>query len=358
MTPFGQPPSRFASSVTRLRLAPVLDGGDGSSAIVLPSALAMAAAPLFEARLRAEGGALLTQVEERLGDDLERRGLKRIAEAVRPDLALRRVEFAGDGTLVKRDGLVLVDTVALAVEAKGGGLPPSARGGALAAQRKAFERLIAKGVRQGRDTLAALVDPAVAVTGVDEHGARVDAQPQTVTRTIAVVVTLEDLTTVTARIESLLPPDEGAPVWVVRVDDLAWYAETLPLPAQLVHFAVVRGRIAATAGCVHVIDEADWFRMYLKGGWPGIEELLRKLNAAKTPIIGYAGTDRRGQSADELYEPPPSFDILEVLDRNRGRGWLEASLMLLDLNAGEVRSLRTVLRGYVQAAVWHFGKGA
>jgi hypothetical protein len=60
----------------------------------------------------------------------------------------------------------------------------------------------------------------------------------------------------------------------VVIDDISWYQQTLGLAARVLHYGICRQRVADHAEVL--VDEADWVRLYAKGGWPAGDVCLHR----------------------------------------------------------------------------------
>ncbi len=275
------------------------------------------------------------------GKWLERRALALLADALTPDHRYRSLRVpARAGTPPERDGLVIVDTVALAVEIKGGGMPPSARLGSQDAQEKVIQRLVIDSAAQAQ-SLAAALEAGEPVTGVDERNRRVGVTLGDVAHLLPVVITLEDVSGITSRSQLVGDPEQRSP-WVVALDELQWYVEALALPAQVLHYALVRARLVHET--VAVLDEGDWFRLYRALGAAGCLAFVDGVADLAEQVVMYGGNDRRGRvPAHVAVWQSPLHELLERFNRERNVGWLEASFALLDLSDGQAGALEDAI---------------
>jgi hypothetical protein len=117
---------------------------------------------------------------------------------------------------------------------------------------------------------------------------------------------------------------EAIPPWVVALDELAWYADSLELPAQLAHYALVRERFVHHN--VTVMDEGDWFRLYHSLGAVGSQRFIAEMYQLAESVLMHGGDLRRGRTLDgQPVWRSPLHGLLERLDRDRPPGWLETS---------------------------------
>lgn len=262
--------------------------------------------------------------------------------ALRPDELWRSLRIGTDaGDAPERDGLLVVDSVALALEVKGGGLPPSARAGDETAQRRALERLLRDATAQAV-SLASAVRLRRPISGVDRDGRRRPLELPVISRVLPMVVTLEDVSGVTSHtkpLSRLVPPER---VWRIALDELDWYARTFELPAELLHYAFTRPRLEREN--VAVLDEGDWFRLYVARGPARSPDHLDALQAQGERVIAHTGDHRRGYLSDpHAVWRSPLHELLRSWDDARPSGWLEASFALLALSDAQARELPKLL---------------
>jgi len=351
--------------VRRFRRTPVIADGSGGWLVPVPYDVLYVVRGLLEDALREAG--LLEEFQRRRAEYLERVTRETFAVALTPELNLRSLSYEhpveGEVRLPEGDGLVVSDGVALALEAKAGGLSPAARGGEPKALAKAFNRLLFEAIEQAERTRGALVAGRV-VNGVDEETKTVEVNPANLSRVVPVAVTLEDLSGPSAMLWELMDrePEAVDPSdwpWIVNVDDLRWFAEELPLAAELIHYVLVRQRLAS-AGEISVGNEADWFRFYRNQGAAQAQAIVD--GAAEGDFnrrILVVSDARRGRFDPDLAPIELAVTpILKRLDVDRRPGWLDASIALLDLHPEQGREalgdlerrLQRAENGYVATA--------
>jgi hypothetical protein len=296
----------------------------------------------IERELRARRPKSFERYANQRGRWIETRARALLETALRPDALWRSLRIGTDRSdAAERDGLLLIDNMALALEVKGGRLPPSARDGQESAQRRALERLLRDAAAQA-ESLASAVRARQPITGVDRDGQRRPVTLAGISRLLPVVITLEDVSGATSRAEPLskLFPPEGA--WQVAIDELDWYARALELPAQLLHYAFMRPRLERTS--VAVLDEGDWFRLYHALGPAGCVQYLDALERLGGQRIVHGGDVRRGYFSDGLpVWRSPLHELLRSWDETRPDGWLEASFALLSLSDSQAWDLPELL---------------
>lgn len=322
----------FKRAIWQLRRKPVITVDDRLYApVVLDLAFALRPAVERAINMTRHAGAYADHKSKSLEEDARRL----LGLLTRPDQAYRSLRTGqAKAHDPEHDALLRIDSVALAAEVKGGNISPSARHGSRDAQNTVFARLINDGARQATNLIHALRRDGD-VTGVrtsDDVRETVDLGPVDVW--IPLVITLEDVSGPVAAGPAAFPerdPHDPYPI-VLTLDDLEWCRQTLKLPAQFVHYLVVRQQLAEIDSSVSVHDEVDWFRFYCAGGGHAVRSAVTELAEIEVPIV-IQTTDRRRGVPDPrapVWQSP--FHVsLERWERERRDGWLEASLAVLDL---------------------------
>jgi|GEM_PF-5038438 len=348
-----------------LRSKPVLEDGKGNWLVPVPYDLLYVVRGVLEDALRDIG--LLEDFQKRRAEYLEEEARSIFKEALKPDLVLRSLSYEhsedGEVKFPEADALVVVDGIAFACEDKAGGLSPAARGGEPRALAKAFNRLLLEAIEQAERTRAALSGGQI-ISGVDESTKTIEIDPDQVSRVVPIAVTLEDLSGPSSKLWELMDkePTGVAPEdwpWIVNIDDLGWFADELPLAAELVHYVIVRQRLAS-AGEMTIGNEADWFRFYRNQGAARAQAIVENAQEGNfnTRLLSVSDA-RRGRFDPDL--PPADLAVtplLKRLDEERPVGWLTTSLALLDLHpeqGAEIlwdlpRRLQRASSGYVGTA--------
>lgn len=157
---------------------------------------------------------------------------------LRPDAVHRNVEYiASSGKAVELDALLVCDTVAIAVEAKGTTLSARSRTGDRARVARDLERIVTKTFEQADRVRAT----------IEAHGElRVrgrDARPiplHGVGKVFPVALTLEDVSTIAGTVHELLESGlvefDRTPPWLVSQHDLRVITEIADGPAQLLAY--------------------------------------------------------------------------------------------------------------------------
>jgi hypothetical protein len=326
----------FTRFVWDLRRRPLLAWDDR---IILPVPLDLTTAlrPTLETALRSGDPQAGARYDQHKGKWFEHQALGQLTELLTPDQAYRAVdEMAEPGrTNPEHDGLLRVERVAFAVEAKGGGVAPAARRGNADSQDKVFRRLVHEGIAQADGIITAL-QTNVPVTGIDlATEQRVPIDLGKIERWIPLVVTLEDMSGAVAAYRALFSGrdrDKPHPI-VLTLDDLVWISNELALPAQFVHYLIVRERIARSSARLVMHDEVEWFGLYYAGGGAWTQKLLNDLENAAVPVLIGGGGGRRGALNPDLVPwETPFVSALERWQSQATDGWLAASMAMLDLS--------------------------
>ncbi|GLW56814.1 hypothetical protein [Kitasatospora phosalacinea] len=195
---------------------------------------------------------------------------------------------------VEADALVVVDDVALIIEAKAVALTPAARAGHGQRLRRDLSRIVTDAAEQAQRLRERIRSDA----GLRlRDGMWIDLGHVRETHTVA--VSLEDLsgiTTVTAELvrAGLLPP--GDLPWTVSLHDLRVISELVARPAELLLYLRRRTGVETTLKFV-AVDELDLFlQFYSSGLWvePDPDAV-----AAALPGLGSATTASRRRRSSE-----------------------------------------------------------
>lgn len=336
-----------ARVIWAVRDRPLLRDAEGWHMWTVPYNLVFAVRPVCERILRERGGKVAHTYEKKKGRRLEIESLQILHNGLQADSTWRTLDYAtptNPGERVEGDGLVLVDSVALAVESKTGELSPSAEQGSAKALAKKLEETIIEGAEQGQRTREALTSN-VAVSGIDlwTHQRRPIA-PERLSRILPIVVVLEPMGAVSAALWRLVKVDTDYWPWVVNVDDLSWFDAHLAMPARLLHYAVVRQRIAA-AGRMGALDEADWFWLCFSQGAAAVAEKMATMAILDAQQKVFIGPDvRRGRPLPGRLAQMATEQLLIALHQHRPPGWTEVALALLDLSREADRRLARAVR--------------
>lgn len=178
----------------------------------------------------------------------------------REDLETEPSEFTG---LAETDGLILVDDVALIVEAKSNKLSPLARSGDKRKVKQDLEKIISKGNEQANRLRQRIVDDGGIRLRDDEW-----LDLSFVREIHTVVVSLEDLSGYApitgALIDEGLLSEETIP-WIVSLHDLRVVSELLDRPSELLLYIRRRTQLEVTRW-IRSQDELDYFMHFLDQG--------------------------------------------------------------------------------------------
>jgi hypothetical protein len=245
------------------------------------------------------------------------------------------------------DGLVLFDRVALVVEGKGFGLSPQARRGDMARLRGDLAEAVEEAWEQGaraRDYLRVEGDSVF----VNADGSEVLRIPRGSIDTIFIVnPTLYELgghATQLPALRALGLFEEGEYPWSVFVNDLRVISETSSNPAVFLHYFTWRARLPLGDRLI-AMDEIDIWSSYLLGERFGnlADDGMMQVGTSTTDFddyyAGLAGTGPKTAKPEKLLPPTCAKRFVEKMARDRPRGWLSASGVLLDLSLPELAAL-------------------
>ncbi len=306
------------------------------------------------------------------GRTLERRGLGNLVRALRPESALTNVEYVDQtGKRWETDGLIVVGDVAIIVEAKSNRLTPYARSGGPARLWSELHPIVAKAADQAERLRAVLAAESSlhirSSTDIDAAGvvqpvrSNWDLDLEGIREVYTVALSLEDLNflaTITSDLVDSGLIDANAPApWIVNIHDLGIVTEIVERPSELIHYLSRRLR-ASASNQVLANDELDYFMHYLTRGLYTDEPTDGiQMVASLTDPLDEWHAHKHGHRKQFAPKPaqPISRDlgaVLDLLDRHRPYGWLQASLALLELDedsrdevGGSPRALRAKTRG-------------
>lgn len=319
-----------------VRERPLLHDGNGNYMWTVLYDLVFAVRPVCERAIRDQGGPSAFAYDKAKAKSLEDEAMEVLHNGLTADGSWRTLHYphhAYPDQDVEGDGMVSLDTVALAIESKAVELSPSARHGSAKALAKKLQDTILQGAAQGQRTRDALLG-AAEMTGISlpqEQRERIEISG--LSRVIPIVAVLEPLGAVTSALWRLvdLPTSDAPWPWVVNIDDLRWFDRELGMPARLLHYALVRQRIASS-GRLGATDEVDWFWMYFSQGAAAVYEKLDLVGYFTAERIQFVGPDvRRGGQLPAPLFVTANETLLDDLHRVRPPGWIEVAFALLDL---------------------------
>lgn len=343
------------------RLKPVLTTGDGRYLCLDVGLMLSAVREVVEGGLWQRDRPAYAKATARWMEDA---AVAWIVDALRPDVVYRNVEYiASSGAAVELDALLICDTVAIAVEAKGTTLSARARTGDRARVARDLERIVTKTFEQA-DRVRATIE---AHGGLHVRGRDAQSIPlQGVGRIFPVALTLEDVSTIAGTVDELLKSGlvafDGVPPWLVSQHDLRVITEIVDGPAQLLAYLDQHER-AVTTGVLAVSEELDLFMMFLQEGlWLGdfldeagrpTERLLvpsrtDDLDAYYLHVVG----DRVAPASKptQQWNPKGMRELLKRLETSRPSGWATAVINLQRGDANVRRALASAPRRLARKA--------
>jgi hypothetical protein len=349
---FGQSPTFELRGSHPLRTHPIIRDGEGNYLCTYHGNVLFALRPRLEQALKPEAGDPgTTQRWERYNrvrrKYVEERAVSLLGEGLRTTNAwLNPTYVIGEGQRVEIDGLVVLDTVAFVVEAKGAALSAPARRALEGSLKRDIEETLERATEQA-NRLTAAIEAREHIAISDADGKLIPFDATQLSRVFAVVVTLDDFsglsTSAWALAEAeLLDAPEPLP-WIVSLHELEVILDLLDYAAQLPHFLLRRRRINELK-VVRAADELDFFVFYLLHGLY-FEDMLA--NADPRPdFVGIPSmTDdvdahyfaKRGMRKKKAKKPSMKLDsftrrFLRQLDGHRQPAFVEGSIALLTMS--------------------------
>lgn len=355
----------FLSGRTPFRTRPLLRDPDGSVMAVHESLVLAAVRDRFEEELKNSSG--WDVYTKHRGEYLEAVSIEHLQTLMPGATVYSSLKyFVPDPTkvestpatytkLVEGDGLLLLDDVAIILEAKAGAFGSEARAGDRVRLRSDLRKLLTDAAKQSA-RLRERIDGDGGVRLQD--GTWLDLSH--VREVHQIVVTLEDLSSIaTATVElvraGLLSIDDLP--WTVSVHDLRIISELVDRPAEFLLYLRRRTEPMVTL-LHHAVDELDLFLEFLANGLyvePDPEEIHSRLPHLGEPSVaarrrfegqGVAILTSRTDALDAWYfhslgireaeAPKPSHnanpkvrDLVDWLDQTRPEGWLGTGATLL-----------------------------
>ncbi|MBO3102570.1 hypothetical protein [Cellulomonas fengjieae] len=329
----------FLRGENQWRLRPILDAGDGRYLCVDTGLMLSVVREVIELGLLP---ADRPEYAKATAQWMEDSAVTCLTEVLRPDEVHRNVEYiSADGTAVELDVLLVCDTVALAVEAKGTTLSARSRTGDRARMSRDLGRIVTKTFEQAdrvRTTIEAHGE--LRVRGRD---ARTISLPH-VRRVFPVALTLEDVSSIAGTVHELLTSGlvtfDQTPPWLISQHDLRVITEIIEGPAQFLAYLDQHER-AVTTGVLSVPEELDLFMMFLKGGlWLG--DFLDEAGRPTERLLLQSQTDdldayylhtteasaRPAAKPKQHWNPAIMRKLLTELETARPTGWATAAIAL------------------------------
>jgi hypothetical protein len=349
---FGQSPTFELRGSHPLRTRPIIRDGKGNYLCTYHGNVLFALRPRLEQALKPEASdRATTQRWERYNrvrrKYVEERAVSLLSDGLKTTSAwLNPTYVIGDGERVEIDGLVVLDTVALVVEAKGAALSAPARRALEGSLKRDIEETLERAAEQA-NRLAAAIEAHEPIVISDADGKPIPFDANQLSRVFAVVVTLDDFsglsTSAWALAEAeLLEAPEPLP-WIVSLHELDVILDLLDYAAQLPHFLLRRRRINELK-VVRAADELDFFVFYLLRGLY-FDDMLEDADQ-RPDFVGISSmTDdvdafylaRHGLRKKKAKKPSMKLDsfttrFLRQLDEHRQPAFVEASIALLAMS--------------------------
>jgi hypothetical protein len=283
---------------------------------------------------------------------LEQKALDYLAQALKHAQVYRnlmyKIEENGQVKEAELDGLILLDSAILLVEAKAGTVSPPARRGAPKRMTEELKELVGEAYEQALRAKL-YIRQADRPRFYLKNGAIVEINSQEIERIFLVTVTLDHLDALITnlyRLQEIGLFTEGEFPWAVSLTDLRVIAEIVEFPSQLVHYIERRCRLNEQ-GLAQAMEELDWFGHYLAEGLyfengdeqaekPLIPQLLSYTTAFDDYYLYTTGQRDTPAPRPTQHMPDLLREILTELEANHPDGYLNAACVLLNMS-GETR---------------------
>lgn len=336
-TPLSQEPVVDVLEAARSRrMKPILVSGD-QICWGTPDLLSWAVQLSFEEVLK--GSASFNPYQRHRAKVVERHALRMLAEVLNPDAAFSNLRYTGSHGDGELDGLLLIDRVAIVVEAKGQMLSARARTGDPTRLEHNLGEIIGKASEQIGRFIRTLRDDG----RVHLPEAAVTLDASAVDRVFGVIATLDELNSLAVGVQSLsdlgVVVDGDAVPTVLSLHGLTEACRLLDRPWSLLHY-LHRRRETARRVEVFAPEELDVLMLHLRKNlfFDDVPEgTLIHVGVETDPLDAWSYY-RRGSRVRPARKPtqklPLHFQrLVEGLERERPEGWSNAVLHLLDLGA-------------------------
>jgi hypothetical protein len=363
----------FVRGRSPLRTRPILGAPDGGSVVVHAGLLVPAIRERVEAELQSDQAAWDIYSKHR-GEYLERAATDLVAAHLPGCVTHPGLEYLVPATatetepltytkLVEGDALLVLDDIAVVLEAKAVALRAQSRAGHPARLRRDLQRIVTDAAEQSERMRRRILDDG----GLQlRDGTWLDLSHVREAHTIA--VSLEDLSgiaTVTSELVTAgLLTDDSLP-WTASLHDLRIISELIDRPAELLLY-LRRRTDPDTTRRFHAVDEIDFFLHFLDAqlyAEPDPDAIHRELPELGPPPVR-ARRRRRQQGVELLtsltdsvdawyrhrlgYRHTPAdkpvmhadrglLDLIDGLTDRREPGWLAATTTLLDCDEATQR---------------------
>jgi hypothetical protein len=271
------------------------------------------------------------------GRYLESAAVAALTSALRPTTVLQNVKWTDGAARYETDGLLILDTAAVIVEAKSHLISAKAR--------RISDRLnddLEQIIKESADQavrLRTVIERDHALRVVPDRGSAEVLDLASVRHVYCLTVALEDLTLLTTASrglasQGLQDPTSRQPL-ALSLHSLEVICDLVEYPAQLLHYFSRRAR-AHEQGRFGTFEELDFFGYYLKRG-------LYKDADDTTPMWILSMTDdmdayylwksgeRTVPAPKPVQDMPPEFrQLLAALEEKRPRTYITCSLRLLE----------------------------
>jgi hypothetical protein len=357
-----EPTTAFSGSHP-LRARPIIRDGEGHYFCTYHGNVLFALRSRFEEALKPrEGDAATAQRWERYNRArakyIEERAVALLRDGLKTDLAWVNPTYVIEGgDRIEIDGLVVIDTVALVVEAKGAALSEPAKRALEPRLKRDIEATLEEAAGQA-NRLSTAIEKREPIAFADRNGNPIPLDHAQLSRVFPIVVTLDDFsglsTSVWALAEAgLLDAPEPLP-WIASLHELDIVLELVEYAAQLPHFLMRRRRVNELK-LVRAADELDFLVFYLTSGlffddvvagpdapdFIGIESMTDDVDAYYFVKQGL----RKGKAKKPSAQfDPLSTRFLKQLDDERPPGFVEASIALLTMSDASRREFTKHIR--------------
>ena len=268
---------------------------------------------------------------------LESAAVAALTSALRPTTVLQNVKWSDAGADYETDGLLILDTAAVIVEAKSHLLSAKARRMSVRLNDD-LEQIIKESADQAV-RLREVIERDHALRVIPDRGPAEVLDLANVRHIYCLTVALEDLTLLTTASHGLatqgLQERSSRQPLALSLSSLEVICDLVEFPAQLLHYLSRRAR-AHEQGRVGTFEELDFFGYYLKRG-------LYKDADDTAPLWILSMTDdmdayylwktgkRTIPASKPVQDMPPEFrQLLAALEEKRPHTYIACSLRLLE----------------------------
>lgn len=298
---------------------------------------------MFE-RIMSSDARLLVAYEDARAVALEEEVRTLAARAFPASEVLRNLKWVSrdDGQEYENDFVILIDRVAILIEAKSGKVAPEAKRGADLRLLREVEKLMVEPAQQSQRLLRHLTDVRGRHTFDTPDGERVINSTR-IDTFIRLNVTFSVIGAVSSRwpelVEAGLIASSFEPVPTMSIADLDTVCEVLHEQSTIVHY--LRRRASFEVNALYKADEIDLLAFYLDTGFNIGEEEFNGLY-----LNLYGGSDelnslykRRAQGEKITPRAPARSALFKRLiagiEASKGEGWLERAYRLLNVAMGD-----------------------